>query len=220
MSVTVFLDKDGTLLEDIPYNVDPQRMRLAPLGDRALRLLAEYDCRVVVVSNQSGVARGYFSESSLERVEDWLRTVFRRFGVDFAGFYYCPHHPEGDVAEFAIECDCRKPGDGMLRRAAADLGIAMASGTNIAIESADIVIPGDRVSAVAETIEIARLTLRTIRQNLFFAFFYNAAAIPAAAFGLLGPHGPIIAAIAMAASDITVVGNALRLRATLRAKRT
>ena len=123
MSVTVFLDKDGTLLEDIPYNVDPQRMRLAPLGDRALRLLAEYDCRVVVVSNQSGVARGYFSESSLERVEDWLRTVFRRFGVDFAGFYYCPHHPEGDVAEFAIECDCRKPGDGMLRWAAADLGI-------------------------------------------------------------------------------------------------
>ena len=123
MSVTVFLDKDGTLLEDIPYNVDPQRMRLAPLGDRALRLLAEYDCRVVVVSNQSGVARGYFSESSLERVEDWLHTVFRRFGVDFAGFYYCPHHPEGDVAEFAIECDCRKPGDGMLRRAAADLGI-------------------------------------------------------------------------------------------------
>ena len=123
MSVTVFLDKDGTLLEDIPYNVDPQRMRLAPLGDRALRLLAEYDCRVVVVSNQSGVARGYFSESSLERVEDWLRTVFRRFRVDFAGFYYCPHNPEGDVAEFAIECDCRKPGDGMLRRAAADLGI-------------------------------------------------------------------------------------------------
>ena len=123
MSVTVFLDKDGTLLEDIPYNVDPQRMRLAPLGDRALRLLAEYDCRVVVVSNQSGVAQGYFSESSLERVEDWLRTVFRRFGVDFAGFCYCPHHPEGDVAEFAIECDCRKPGDGMLRRAAADLGI-------------------------------------------------------------------------------------------------
>ena len=123
MSVTVFLDKDGTLLEDIPYNVDPQRMRLAPLGERALRLLAEYDCRVVVVSNQSGVARGYFSESSLERVEDWLRTVFRRFRVDFAGFYYCPHHPEGDVAEFAIECDCRKPGDGMLRRAAADLGI-------------------------------------------------------------------------------------------------
>ena len=143
MSVTVFLDKDGTLLEDIPYNVDPQRMRLAPLGDRALRLLAEYDCRVVVVSNQSGVARGYFSESSLERVEDWLRTVFRRFGVDFAGFYYCPHHPEGDVAEFAIECDCRKPGDGMLRRAAADLGIDL---SEIKVQTVKLALPPARAA--------------------------------------------------------------------------
>ncbi|MCA9283787.1 MAG: cadmium-translocating P-type ATPase [Phycisphaerales bacterium] len=132
--------------------------------------------------------------------------------------------PEGKVAFVeALPPTSLMVGDGINDAAAlskASLGIAMASGTNIAIESADIVIPGDRVSAVAETIEIARLTLRTIRQNLFFAFFYNAAAIPAAAFGLLGPHGPIIAAIAMAASDITVVGNALRLRATLRAERT
>jgi P-type E1-E2 ATPase len=99
--------------------------------------------------------------------------------------------------------------------AAADLGIAMASGTNIAIESADVVIPGEHVAAVASTIDLSRQTLRTIRQNLFFAFFYNAAAIPAAAFGLLGPYGPLIAAMAMGLSDITVVGNALRLKARL-----
>lgn len=106
-------------------------------------------------------------------------------------------------------------GDGINDAAAlaeAHVGIAMASGTNIAIESADVVIPGDRVTAVPETIDIARATLRTIRQNLFFAFFYNAAAIPAAAFGLLGPIGPLIAAAAMGLSDLTVVGNALRLR--------
>jgi Cu+-exporting ATPase len=109
-------------------------------------------------------------------------------------------------------------GDGINDAAAladADLGIAMASGTNIAIESADIVIPGDRVTAVAETITIARVTLRTIRQNLFFAFIYNACAIPAAAFGLLGAHGPIIAALAMAGSDLTVIGNALRAKRIL-----
>ncbi len=99
--------------------------------------------------------------------------------------------------------------------AAADLGVAMASGTNIAIESADVVIPGDHVNAVAHTIDLSRQTLRTIKQNLFFAFFYNAAAIPAAAFGLLGPYGPLIAAMAMGFSDITVVGNALRLKAKL-----
>jgi len=99
--------------------------------------------------------------------------------------------------------------------AAADLGIALASGTNIAMESADVVIPHQRVTAVAETVDIARRTLRTIKQNLFFAFFYNALAIPAAAFGLLGPFGPLIAAAAMGLSDVTVIGNALRLKRTL-----
>jgi len=109
-------------------------------------------------------------------------------------------------------------GDGINDAAAlaeADLGIAMASGTNIAIESADVVIPGDRVRAVAETVHIARQTLRTIKQNLFFAFFYNSAAIPAAALGLLGIHGPLIAAAAMGFSDLTVIGNALRLKRSL-----
>jgi Cu+-exporting ATPase len=109
-------------------------------------------------------------------------------------------------------------GDGINDAAAlaeADLGIAMASGTNIAIESAGVVIPGDRVAAVAETVDIARRTLRTIKQNLFFAFFYNVLAIPAAAFALLGPYGPMIAAAAMGFSDITVIGNALRLKRKL-----
>ncbi len=109
-------------------------------------------------------------------------------------------------------------GDGINDAAAlaqADLGIALASGTNIAIESADIVIPGDHVQAIPETIQLARLSLRTIKQNLLFAFLYNSLAIPLAALGLLGMHGPLIAAIAMGFSDITVVGNALRLKAKL-----
>lgn len=112
-------------------------------------------------------------------------------------------------------------GDGINDAAAlaqADLGIAMAGGTNIAIESADVVIPGDRVMAVAETVHIARATLRTIKQNLFFAFFYNSIAIPAAALGLLGTIGPIIAAAAMGLSDITVIGNAIRLKRALSRK--
>ena len=110
-------------------------------------------------------------------------------------------------------------GDGINDAAAlagADLGIALASGTTIAIESADVVIPGEHVLAVPETISLARRTLATIKQNLFFAFLYNSAAIPAAALGLLGPHGPLIAAAAMGASDITVIGNALRLKRRLR----
>ncbi len=110
-------------------------------------------------------------------------------------------------------------GDGMNDAAAlaeAEVGVAIASGTTIAIESAGIVVPGDRLAAVPETIRIARLGLRTIRQNLFFAFVYNATMIPVAALGLLGMHGPLYAAAAMAASDLSVVGNALRLRRRLR----
>jgi len=99
--------------------------------------------------------------------------------------------------------------------ATADLGIAMASGTNIAIESADVVIPGSRVMAVPEMISLARNTLSTIRQNLFFAFIYNAVAIPVAALGVLGPAGPLVAAAAMGLSDLTVIGNALRLKRRL-----
>ncbi len=99
--------------------------------------------------------------------------------------------------------------------AAAGLGIAMASGTNIAIESADVVIPGSRVTAVPEMIALARSTLSTIRQNLFFAFIYNVIAIPVAALGVLGTAGPLVAAAAMGLSDLTVIGNALRLKRRL-----
>ena len=109
-------------------------------------------------------------------------------------------------------------GDGLndaVALAVSGLGVALASGTNVAIEAAAVVIPGDRVQAVAELIELSRATLRTIRQNLFFAFLYNTLAIPLAAFGLLGTSGPLWAALAMGVSDFTVVGNALRLKRRL-----
>ena len=109
-------------------------------------------------------------------------------------------------------------GDGLNDAAAlaiSGLGVAVASGTVVAIEAASVVIPGDRVTAVPELIGLARESLKTIKQNLFFAFFYNAIAIPLAAFSLLGESGPLWAAIAMGASDITVVGNALWLKRKL-----
>ena len=109
-------------------------------------------------------------------------------------------------------------GDGINDAAAlaqATIGIAMAGGTGVAIESAGMVVPADRVSAVPEAIGLARRTLRTIRQNLTLAFLYNTCAIPAAAFGLLGVHGPLIAALAMACSDVSVIGNTIRLRRSL-----
>ena len=96
------------------------------------------------------------------------------------------------------------------------VGIAMGTGANVAIESADVVIPGESIMMLGDLLGIGRLTMRTIRQNLTLSFAYNTLAIPAAAFGLLGVHGPIIAALAMALSDASVIGNSLRLAARLR----
>ena len=103
--------------------------------------------------------------------------------------------------------------------AASDVGVAIASGTNVAMESASIIVPANNIEATVESIHIAKDTLVAIKQNLVFAFMYNVAAIPLAAFGMLGEHGPLIAAAAMGLSDITVIGNALRLKHKLRKRR-
>ena len=76
-----------------------------------------------MISNQSGVARGVFAEEALGPVRDRVRDLIANIGVELDGFYYCPHHPEGNVAEYARACDCRKPAPGLLRRAAADLRV-------------------------------------------------------------------------------------------------
>jgi D,D-heptose 1,7-bisphosphate phosphatase len=122
----IFLDKDGTLLEDVPYNVDPGRMRLTAGAAEGLGRLHRLGYRLLVISNQSGVARGYFPEEALVAVEARLRELLDAVGVPLAGFYYCPHHPKGSVAAYAVACACRKPQPGLIRRAAAahaiDLG--------------------------------------------------------------------------------------------------
>jgi histidinol-phosphate phosphatase family protein len=118
----VFLDKDGTLIEDLPYNVDPRRIRLAPGAAEAIRLLGRAGHRFVVATNQSGVARGYFSQEDLDEVRDHLAWAIEDLGGVLEGFYVCPHLPEG-INEYAIECDCRKPLPGLLQRAAEELAI-------------------------------------------------------------------------------------------------
>ncbi|HJT77608.1 MAG TPA: HAD family hydrolase [Gemmataceae bacterium] len=122
----VFLDKDGTLVEDVPYNVDPAQVRLMPGAGAGLRRLHAAGFRLVVISNQSGVARGLFPEAALAGVEQRLRELLREEGVPLDGFYWCPHHPEGTVAAYAVECDCRKPAPGLILRAAREQGIDLA----------------------------------------------------------------------------------------------
>lgn len=119
----VFLDKDGTLIENFPYNVDPALIRLAPGAGSALCMLHTAGWRLAVVSNQSGVARGLFPESALAEVETCIRQLLTKFGVPLAGFYYCPHHPEGRIPGYAIRCSCRKPEPGLILSACEKLKV-------------------------------------------------------------------------------------------------
>jgi len=120
MTPAVFLDKDGTLIEDVPYNVNPERVRLCPGALAGVQKLHAAGYALIVITNQSGVARGYFPEAALMPLEQHLRALL---GVPLTGFYYCPHHPDGTVADYAIACDCRKPEPGLLLRAAAAHGL-------------------------------------------------------------------------------------------------
>ena len=123
----IFLDKDGTLVNDVPYNVDPARIELSAGAEVALPQLVQHGFQLVVVSNQSGIARGYFDESALGEVERRLRKLLGLIGVPLAGFYYCPHFAQGRVSPYSIECECRKPKPGLLLRAADDLGLDLSS---------------------------------------------------------------------------------------------
>lgn len=117
-NAAVLLDKDGTLLEDVPYNVDPALMRFTPGAAEALAVLAAHGFRLFVVSNQSGVALGRFPYDAIEAMEMHLRHMFEACGVTLDGAYWCPHHPNGVVARYSYRCACRKPAPGMLLRAA------------------------------------------------------------------------------------------------------
>ncbi|WP_199724756.1 D-glycero-alpha-D-manno-heptose-1,7-bisphosphate 7-phosphatase [Noviherbaspirillum saxi] len=114
----IFLDKDGTLVENVPYNVNPGLIELSWHAGQALQLLQHMGFALFVVTNQSGVAKGLFTEAALDPVHERLSELLAQYGVTLSGFYYCPHSPDGVVSRYAVPCTCRKPMPGMLYRAA------------------------------------------------------------------------------------------------------
>jgi histidinol-phosphate phosphatase family protein len=122
----VFLDKDGTLIENVPYNVERSRIRLAPRAIDALLLLAGLGYELIVVSNQPGVALGLFPPGALNAVEEHLNDLFLAHGFKLAGCYWCPHHPNGVVRDYALTCTCRKPMPGLLQAASREHDIDLA----------------------------------------------------------------------------------------------
>lgn len=113
----VFLDRDGTLIRDAEYLSDPSQIHLFSNTPIALKLLKKAGYLLLVVSNQSGVARGYFPENMIGKVHVRLRALLKAKGAGVDAFFYCPHYPKGSVKKYSKVCSCRKPKTGMVRQA-------------------------------------------------------------------------------------------------------
>jgi D-glycero-D-manno-heptose 1,7-bisphosphate phosphatase len=123
----VFIDRDGTLSEEVGYVNHIDRLRLIDGSASAIRRLNEAGLQTVLVTNQAGVARGYFDEQMVADVHERLRALLIEHGARLDGIYYCPHHPDVGVPPYRQDCECRKPGPGMLLRAQEEMGIDLAS---------------------------------------------------------------------------------------------
>lgn len=126
MRPAVFLDRDGTINEQMGYINHLSRFQLLPRAAVAIRLLNDNKVPAVVVTNQSGLARGYFPESLLAEVHLKMKTELALVGAHVDGLYICPHHPEAKEPRYRVACNCRKPGTALFTRAAQDLALDLA----------------------------------------------------------------------------------------------
>lgn len=127
MNKAIFLDKDGTLVKDVPYNVDTHKIEILQHVVGGLRLLQKAGYIFIIVSNQSGLARGYFTEKELKQAFEHLEELFFSEGIKIDGIYFCPHHPEATVSSFRKDCSCRKPLAGMFEKAAKEHHVDLSS---------------------------------------------------------------------------------------------
>jgi D-glycero-D-manno-heptose 1,7-bisphosphate phosphatase len=119
----VFLDRDGTINEQMGYINHTCRFKMLPGAAEAIKKLNDADIPVVVVSNQSGLARGYFPEELLTAVHDKMNKLLAETGAHVDGIYYCPHHPEAKEERFRAACNCRKPKPGLVLQASEEMGL-------------------------------------------------------------------------------------------------
>jgi D-glycero-D-manno-heptose 1,7-bisphosphate phosphatase len=136
----VFIDRDGTLSEEVGYVNHPKRLRLLAGSGEAVRLLNRAGLPAVVITNQSGVARGYFSEEVLHAVNAELLAQLKAQGAFLDGLYVCPHHPREGKPPYRTRCDCRKPKPGLLLRAARELGLDLAASYMVGDKIADVAV--------------------------------------------------------------------------------
>lgn len=140
MRRAVFFDRDGTLNEEVGYVGEPERIRLLPGAPEAVTLVNRAGLAAVVITNQSGIARGLLSEEQVTSVNDRVLELLNLHGARVDGLYLCPHHPEGKVAPFAVACECRKPAPGLLKQAASALELDLPGSFVVGDKASDVAL--------------------------------------------------------------------------------
>jgi len=134
----VFFDRDGTLNEDVGYLASFDQLKLYSCVGEAIRLVNEMGMKAVVISNQSGIARGYFNEEFVVSLHEKIAELLEADGARIDGFYFCPHHPEEGRGQYRLDCPCRKPKPGLLIKAAEDLNINLSGSFMIGDMAKDV----------------------------------------------------------------------------------
>jgi len=161
----VFMDRDGVLNEDHGYVSRPEDFRWLPGAITALKSLQRAGWRLVIVTNQAGIARGLYGPAEYDNLTAWMNAELAAQGVVFDGIYHCPHLADAPLAAWRRQCECRKPAPGMLRRAARDLRLDLASSVMIGDKPSDIA--AGRAAGLAACIRIdAAATVDTVAGGL------------------------------------------------------
>ncbi len=134
----VFLDRDGTIVRGVEYLRTPEELELLPNAARAIKRFNEDGYLTIIITNQSGIARGFFTEERLAEVHSRLLGMLSEEGARIDAIYYCPHLAEGTVEAYSIDCQCRKPRAGMLQRAATEHDIDLSTSIMIGDTPADV----------------------------------------------------------------------------------
>lgn len=138
MNKAVFLDRDGTIIEDVGYMNSPEQIQFIPGSIEAIKKLKEAGYKVVVITNQAGIARGLITEDMLQTIDKVLHKWILNGGTHLDGIYYCPHHPEHGVYPYKQVCECRKPHPGLIRKAQKDLNIDLSQSFMIGDKATDV----------------------------------------------------------------------------------
>lgn len=162
----VFLDRDGVLTKEKSYVCSVEEMEIFPYAAECIHAIKAKGYYAIVITNQSGVARGYFTENELLKMNRYLQDAT---GVDTV--YYCPHHPEGSIAEYRKNCQCRKPDIGLLKKACADFNIDM-NGSYMVGDRASDILTGQKAGLKTVLLESGYGTAR-LEENVTADYIFK-----------------------------------------------